>query len=167
MFLFLATDTWLFVRDCFRGTQHPHKLKGHLLHAKHSKPSFPFRNWTSKVDTGLDLHKTCGPRPHVYFNCSFSLTAVTGRLGWKRWKVRTFKFYLKATSRLFLPKSASVLFSHQPHSHRATFLCLRAPAPVQTLTVCLTLGPGPWNSLAGQSSASFLSILHDQGQRPG
>lgn len=80
MFLFLATDTWIFVRDCFWGTQHPHNLKGHLLQAKHSKSSFLFRKWMSKVDTGLDLHKTRGPLPYMYFNFSFSLTAVTGPL---------------------------------------------------------------------------------------
>ena len=49
--------------------------------------------------------------PHVIL-ASFSLTAVTSPPGLKSWKAQTFKFCLESISRLLLPKSAFLLFSH-------------------------------------------------------
>lgn len=79
-----------------------------------STPSDHSPSETRRAKWTLELTSTkpVSSYPQVYFNFSFSLPAVTSPPGLKPWKGQTFKFCLKAISRLFLSKSAFVLFSH-------------------------------------------------------
>lgn len=110
-----ATCYVLSTLSCITVLQKPHKQNG---------------QWNSPPQNQRATYS------HVCFNSSFSLTAVTSPPGLKPWKAQMFKLCLKAISRLCLPESAFLLFSHPKRSAStdpAAFLGLRALGPVWVL----------------------------------